>query len=215
MIAVELRTLLSLPIPRLNGRHNSSSPRSLGTHHLDIYCVTAMEAMADRFRKLLKRCRFRKFSQLHARLGRMLMSRDSLVPSDAIVSTMCLSSMNAAPGAFYGEAFPQTARDMNIEEILSAPRSPWQNAYVERLIGSIRRECLDHVLIVSDRGLRRILKSYFEYYEKSRTHLGLANDAPIPRPVQPPAMGKVIAFPEVGGLHHRYERRLLKSSCAA
>jgi putative transposase len=107
----------------------------------------------------------------------------------------------------YGEAFPQTAQDMDIEEVLTAPRSPWQNAYVERVIGSIRRECLDHVMIFSEQGLRRILKSYFAYYEKSRTHLGLAKDSPIHRPVQPPAMGKVIAFPEVGGLHHRYERR--------
>lgn len=107
----------------------------------------------------------------------------------------------------YGEAFPQTARNMSIEEILSAPRSPWQNAYVERLIGSIRRECLDHVLIFHERGLRRILRSYFDYYEKFRTHLGLAKDAPIHRPVQPPAMGRIIAIPQVGGLHHRYERR--------
>ena len=96
---------------------------------------------------------------------------------------------------------------MNIEEVLTAARSPWQNAYVERLIGSIRRECLDHVMIFSEQGLRRILKSYFAYYEKSRTHLGLAKDAPIHRPIQPPAMAEVIAFPEVGGLHHRYERR--------
>ena len=94
-----------------------------------------------------------------------------------------------------------------IQEILSAPRSPWQNAFVERLIGSIRRECLDHVVIFNECGLRRILKSYFEYYEKSRTHLGLAKDAPIPRPVQPPSLGRVIALPQVGGLHHRYERR--------
>jgi len=63
-------------------------------------------------------------------------------------------------------------------------------------------------MIFSEQGLRRILKSYFEYYEKSRTHLGLAKDSPIPRPVQPPALGKVLAFPEVGGLHHRYEHRV-------
>jgi len=107
----------------------------------------------------------------------------------------------------YAEPFPQTTQDMGIQEILSAPRSPWQNAFVERLIGSIRRECLDHVLIFNECGLRRILKSYFEYYEKSRTHLGLAKDAPIPRPVQPPSLGRVIALPQVGGLHHRYERR--------
>src|SRR5713101_6343984 len=107
----------------------------------------------------------------------------------------------------YGTEFHETAQALNIEEILSAPRSPWQNAYVERLIGSVRRECLDHVMIFSEPGLRRILRSYFEYYENSRTHLGLAKESPIPRPVQPPSLGKVMEFPQVGGLHHRYERR--------
>jgi len=97
---------------------------------------------------------------------------------------------------------------MQIQEVLTAPRSPWQNAYVERLIGSIRRDCLDHVLVFNERGLRRILKSYFDYYEKSRTHLSLAKDAPIPRSVQPPSFGRVIEIPQVGGLHHRYERRV-------
>lgn len=107
----------------------------------------------------------------------------------------------------YGEPFPQTAQAMQIREVRTAPRSPWQNGYVERLIGSIRRDCLDHVLIFNERGLRRILKSYFGYYERSRTHLSLEKDAPVPRPVQPPSLGKVIAIPQVGGLHHRYERR--------
>jgi putative transposase len=95
---------------------------------------------------------------------------------------------------------------MGIHEVLTAPRSPWQNAFVERMIGSIRRECLDHVLIFNERDLRRILKSYFDYYE-NRTHLGLAKDAPIHRPVQPPATGKSDCRAPVGGLHHRYERR--------
>lgn len=107
----------------------------------------------------------------------------------------------------YGDAFQQTAQALTYNEILSAPRSPWQNAYVERLIGSIRRECLDHVIVLNERGLRRTLRSYFDYYEKSRTHLGLAKDAPIPRPVQLPSVGRVIELPQVGGLHHRYERR--------
>jgi transposase InsO family protein len=107
----------------------------------------------------------------------------------------------------YGRAFEQTARAMEIQEVLTAPRSPWQNAYVERLIGSIRRDCLEHVLVFNQRGLRRILKSYFDYYERSRTHLSLAKDAPFPRPVQQPSCGKVIEIPLVGGLHHRYERR--------
>jgi putative transposase len=107
----------------------------------------------------------------------------------------------------YGEPFHQTAQALNIQEILSAPRSPWQNAYVERLIGSIRRDCLDHVLIFNERGLRRILQLYFDYYERSRTHLSLAKDASIPRPVQLPSIGRVIELLQVGGLHHRYERR--------
>jgi putative transposase len=86
------------------------------------------------------------------------------------------------------------------------PQSPWQNAYVERLIGSIRRECLDHVIVLNDTGLRSVLKSYFDYYERSRTHLSLGKDAPISRPIQPAAMGHIVEIPQVGGLHHRYER---------
>jgi putative transposase len=107
----------------------------------------------------------------------------------------------------YGEPFHQTAQALNIQEILSAPRSPWQNAYVERLISSIRRDCLDHVLIFNQRGLRRMLQLYLDYYERSRTHLSLAKDAPIPRSVQPPSLGRVIELSQVGGLHHRYERQ--------
>jgi transposase InsO family protein len=108
----------------------------------------------------------------------------------------------------YGGSVPQIARAMQIQEVLTAPRSPWQNAYVERLIGSIRRDCLDHVLVLNECGLRRVLKSYFDYYERSRTHLSLDKDAPIPRPAQRSSSGRVIEIPQVGGLHHRYERRV-------
>jgi putative transposase len=93
---------------------------------------------------------------------------------------------------------------MNINEVLSAPRSPWQRAYVERVIGSIRRECLDHVIILDRDSLRRILHAYFSYYHRSRLHLSLDKDAPDSRSVQ--SVGRVITFPEVGGLHHRYAR---------
>lgn len=79
----------------------------------------------------------------------------------------------------YGEKFCEAANWLGIREVLTAPQSPWQNAYVERWIGSIRRECLDHVIILNEAGLRRVLKSYFDYYERSRTHLSLAKDAPI------------------------------------
>jgi transposase InsO family protein len=107
----------------------------------------------------------------------------------------------------YGEKFQETTRWLGIREVLTAPHSPWQNPYVERLIGSIRRECLDHVVVVNESSLRRILKSYFEYYDHTRTHLALDKDAPIPRSVQAPESGRVVELIQVGGLHHRYERR--------
>jgi putative transposase len=106
----------------------------------------------------------------------------------------------------YGEKFREAAGCLGIREVLTAPQSPWQNPYVERLIGSIRRECLDHVIVLNEIGLRRIRKSYFDYYEGSRTHLSLDKDAPISRLIQPTAMGRVVEIPQVGGLHHRYER---------
>jgi len=106
----------------------------------------------------------------------------------------------------FREKFQETASWLGIREVLTAPQSPWQNAYVERLIGSIRRECLDHVIVLNETGLRRILKSYFDYYERTRTHLSLDKDAPISRPVQPPEIGRIAEVPQVGGLHHRYER---------
>jgi transposase InsO family protein len=107
----------------------------------------------------------------------------------------------------YGEYFRRRVRGMGLKEILIAPRSPWQNGYVERLVGSIQRECLDHVIVLSERHLRRVLKSYFAYYHGTRTHLSIDKDAPEAREIQPPEQGKVIEIDEVGGLHHRYERR--------
>ena len=88
-----------------------------------------------------------------------------------------------------------------------APRSPWQNAYAERVIGSIRRECLDHVVVVGERHLLGILSKYVDYYNGTRTHLSLAKDAPESRSVQPPSQGRVVEVPRVGGLHHEYLRR--------
>lgn len=80
------------------------------------------------------------------------------------------------------------------------------NPYAERVIGSIRRECLDQVIVLSEAHLRRVLAGYFQYYHRWRTHLSLTMDCPDPRPVQPPEQGAVVAFPEVGGLHYHYER---------
>jgi transposase InsO family protein len=96
---------------------------------------------------------------------------------------------------------------MGIADVVSAPASPWQNPYAERLIGSVRRECLNHVIVLGERHLRRLLSAYLLYYHGARTHLSLEKDAPTPRRVHAPAEGRVVAFAEVGGLHHRYERR--------
>jgi putative transposase len=96
---------------------------------------------------------------------------------------------------------------IGISEVVCAPSCPWQNPYVERLIGSLRRECLDHVIVVGEAHVRRVLAFYSGYYQRARTHLALEKNAPVPRRVQAPTEGRVIAFPEVGGLHHRYQRR--------
>src|SRR6266550_2917164 len=106
--------------------------------------------------------------------------------------------------AIFGHDFQEQVRDMGICEVLSAPRSPWQRAYVERVIGSVGRECLDHVIVFHESSLRRTLNSYFDYYHRSRTHLSLRKDSPEPRAIHPPEMGSVVALPLVGGLHHRY-----------
>jgi putative transposase len=95
---------------------------------------------------------------------------------------------------------------MNTQAVRTAPRSPWQNAHVERVIGSIRRECLDHVIVMNATGLHRILQDYVAYYMRSRTDLALDKDTPCPRPVTPPSAGRIVAIPEVGGLHHRFDR---------
>jgi putative transposase len=118
----------------------------------------------------------------------------------------------AAPGYLLHDrdrafaAVAGTLAGMNIQTVRTAPRSPWQNAYVECVIGSIRRECLDHVIVVNAAGLHRMLVGYVDYYMQSRTHLALAKDAPISRPVAAPSAGRIVATPQVGGLHHRYDR---------
>jgi transposase InsO family protein len=104
----------------------------------------------------------------------------------------------------YGNDVRLRISSMGIEEVLTAPRSPWQNPYAERLIGSIRRDCLNHFIILNARHLKRALASYFRYYHGSRTHLGLDKQCPFPRQVS--NIGNIIAIPQLGGLHHRYER---------
>src|SRR6516165_298228 len=107
----------------------------------------------------------------------------------------------------YGHVFRQRLAGMQIREVVTAAQSPWQNPFAERFIGSIRRECLNHVVILSECHLRRILTAYFAYYHRARTHLSLDKDAPAGRAIERPEMGRVVPVPEVGGLHHRYVRR--------
>src|SRR3954470_2814525 len=107
----------------------------------------------------------------------------------------------------FGHDFIQQVKAMGIQQVLSAPRSPWQRAYVERVIGSIRRECLDHVIVFSEGSLRRTLTAYFSYFHQWRTHLSLDKDAPQSRKRQQTSEGPVVEIQEVGGLHHHYERR--------
>ena len=109
--------------------------------------------------------------------------------------------------AIYGSEFAALIRHMGTEEVLTAPSSPWQNPYAERLVGSIRRECLGHVIVCNRRSLRRILHSYFADYQRLRSHLALTKDTPESRAVDLPENGRVVAIPQVGGLHHRYQRR--------
>jgi len=106
-----------------------------------------------------------------------------------------------------GDAFRQRVKGIGIGEVLTAPHSPWQNPFAERVIGSTRRECLDHVLVLGERHLHRILTRYLAYYHQARTHLTLDKDAPDLRPIELPAAGKIVQLPEVGGLHHRYIRQ--------
>jgi transposase InsO family protein len=106
----------------------------------------------------------------------------------------------------YDERVRRRIASLGITEVVSSPRSPWQNAYIERVIGSLRRECLNHVIVLNEMHLRRILRAYLAYYHRTRTHLALTKDAPEGRPSSS-AFGVIVATPEVGGVHHRYDRR--------
>ena len=108
--------------------------------------------------------------------------------------------------AIYGEEVARRVQRLGIREGLIAPRAPWQTPFVERVIGSIRRECLDHVIVLNERHLCRILRASLAYYNTARPHQALDNNSPQPRQVQPPSCGRIVAIPQVGGLHHRYQR---------
>ncbi len=108
--------------------------------------------------------------------------------------------------SIYALEFQARATALGLEQKLIAARCPWQNPFVERLIGSIRRECLDSQIVLHARHLHRVLSEYFEYYHRHRPHRALEQDCPEPRPVEPPEQGRIIALPQIGGLHHRYTR---------
>ncbi len=108
--------------------------------------------------------------------------------------------------SIYSEVFQQRVANIGIEDVKTAPRSPWQTPYVEWLIGSIRRECLNDTVVLNERHLRRVLRSYVDYYHRWRLHRSLEMDAPEPRWIQPSELGPVRKRPVVGGLHHHYER---------
>jgi hypothetical protein len=107
----------------------------------------------------------------------------------------------------YADYFRGRITAMDIDDVPIAARSPWQSPYVERLIGSIRRECLDHMIVLNEQHLRQIIACYLRYYHAARTHLSLEKDAPDGRAIQPPTAGTVVAVPHIGGLHHEYVRR--------
>ena len=106
----------------------------------------------------------------------------------------------------YGTVFSRQVHTLGIYEVKIAPRAPWQNPYVERLIGTLRRECLDHVVVLNATHLRRLLRDYLIYYHSARTHLSLDKDAPEPRAVERLDQGRIVETPMVSGLHHRYSR---------
>jgi putative transposase len=106
----------------------------------------------------------------------------------------------------FGKAVRRCLASLNVEEVVTAPRSPWQNAHCERLVGTLRRELLDHVIVLNEGHLRRLLSAYLVYYHQARPHMGLDHNAPEPRAVEKPECGRVVAESMVGGLHHRYRR---------
>ncbi len=107
----------------------------------------------------------------------------------------------------YGPPFEARGTALGLEQKVIAAHSPWQNPFVERLIGSIRRECLDHLIVLDARHLQRLLADYLDYYHRDRPHRALDQDCPQPRILEPPEQGKILALPRLGGLHHRYTRQ--------
>jgi len=124
-------------------------------------------------------------------------------------SSLCFAGLPRDRDSIFNALVRHTISTLGLEEVVSAPRSPWQNPFAERVIGSIRREVLDHVIVLGESHARRLLRTYRVYYNETRTHLSLSKDAPDGREVHRPERGAtIVALPILGGLHHRYERRV-------
>jgi transposase InsO family protein len=108
--------------------------------------------------------------------------------------------------AIFGAEFDSRVDNLGVRQIRISPRSPWQNGYAERWVGTLRRELLDHIIVLGERHLLRLIRQHVAYYNEDRPHMSLDCDAPVARAVQPPSGGRVVALPRVGGLHHRYSR---------
>jgi putative transposase len=108
--------------------------------------------------------------------------------------------------AIFGAEFDGRVDNLGVRQIRIAPRSPWQNGYAERWVGTLRRELLDHLIVLGERHLLRLVRQHVAYYNEDRPHMSLDRDAPVARAVEPPSAGEVVALPRVGGLHHRYSR---------
>jgi transposase InsO family protein len=149
-----------------------------------------------------------------ALLGVLVRSRASLVAENlALRQQFAVLGRSEVPKSLLrgrdgidGAEFVARVGEMGIEEVLTAPQAPWQNPYVERVIGSIRRECLDHIIVLNEGHLRRLLREYFVYYYADRPHMFLDSNLLSERPVEPPTAGGVVALRRVGGVHHRYTR---------
>jgi transposase InsO family protein len=144
-------------------------------------------------------------SELWAVTGRWFVTPDSR-PAEAFPWQDPPKYLLRDRDKIYGQAFKKRVSAVGFEEVLTVARSPWQNPYVERLIGTIRRDCLGHVIVFNERYLKRILADYFTYYHTRRTHLSLEMDCPQPREIQATDRGRVVESSEFGGLHHHYQR---------
>jgi hypothetical protein len=129
------------------------------------------------------------------------------VSPSAIGPDICVVRLIRDRDGIFGSVFNARVRNLGVRQLVIARRSPWQNGYAERWVGTLRRELLDHVIVLGQRHLLRLVRAHVSYYNDDRPHMSLDGDAPVARPVERPSDGSVVALPRVGGLHHRYARQ--------